>query len=134
MVSRVQLFVAPWTVATRLLCPWNFPGKNTGAGCHFLFQGIFPDPAMEPMSLASLTVIDSLPLASPEPALHRVRHGAGPRHPAGVGRPGGQRHPAEGVERLGAARGHPQHLQLPHPAVRQRLLHQQVRLLRAVLK
>ena len=25
----------------RLLCPWNFPGKNTGAGCHFLFQGIF---------------------------------------------------------------------------------------------
>ena len=21
---------------TRLLCPWNFPGKNTGVGCHFL--------------------------------------------------------------------------------------------------
>ena len=27
---------------TRLLCPWNFLGKNTGVGCHFLFQGIFP--------------------------------------------------------------------------------------------
>ena len=27
---------------TRLLCPWNSPGKNTGAGCHFLLQGIFP--------------------------------------------------------------------------------------------
>ena len=26
---------------TRLLCPWNFPGKNTGGGCHFLLQGIF---------------------------------------------------------------------------------------------
>ena len=26
---------------TRLICPWNFPGKNTGVGCHFLFQGIF---------------------------------------------------------------------------------------------
>ena len=26
---------------TRLLCPWNFPGRNTGVGCHFLFQGIF---------------------------------------------------------------------------------------------
>ena len=26
----------------RLLCPWSFPGKNTGVGCHFLFQGIFP--------------------------------------------------------------------------------------------
>ena len=24
-----------------LLCPWNFPGKNTGASCHFLLQGIF---------------------------------------------------------------------------------------------
>ena len=21
---------------------WNSPGKNTGVGCHFLFQGIFP--------------------------------------------------------------------------------------------
>ena len=26
----------------RLLCPWDFPGKNTGVGCHFLPQGIFP--------------------------------------------------------------------------------------------
>ena len=25
----------------RLLCPWNFPGENTGVGCHFLLQGIF---------------------------------------------------------------------------------------------
>ena len=27
---------------TRLLCPWSFSGKNTGVGCHFLLQGIFP--------------------------------------------------------------------------------------------
>ena len=26
---------------TRLLCPWDFPGKNTGVGCHFLLPGIF---------------------------------------------------------------------------------------------
>ena len=26
----------------RLLCPWDSPGKNTGVGCHFLLQGIFP--------------------------------------------------------------------------------------------
>ena len=26
---------------TRLLCPWDFPGKNTGVCCHFLLQGIF---------------------------------------------------------------------------------------------
>ena len=25
----------------QLLCPWNFPGTNTGMGCHILFQGIF---------------------------------------------------------------------------------------------
>ena len=25
-----------------LLCPWNFPGKSPGVGCHFLLQGIFP--------------------------------------------------------------------------------------------
>ena len=26
----------------KFLCPWNSPGKNTGVGCHFLLQGIFP--------------------------------------------------------------------------------------------
>ena len=25
----------------RLLCPWDFPGQNTGVGCHFLLQRIF---------------------------------------------------------------------------------------------
>ena len=32
----------------RLLCPWVFPGKNTGAGCHFLLQGIFPTQGSNP--------------------------------------------------------------------------------------
>ena len=27
--------------AAKLLCPWNFPGKNTGVGSHSLLQGIF---------------------------------------------------------------------------------------------
>ena len=27
---------------TMLLHPWDFPGKSTGVGCHFLLQGIFP--------------------------------------------------------------------------------------------
>ena len=26
---------------TKLFYPWDFPGKNTGVGCHFLLQGIF---------------------------------------------------------------------------------------------
>ena len=24
------------SLAWQALCPWNFPGKNTGVGCHFL--------------------------------------------------------------------------------------------------
>ena len=27
---------------SRLLSPWDSPGKNTGVGSHFLLQGIFP--------------------------------------------------------------------------------------------
>ena len=33
---------------TRLLCPWNFPGKNTAVGCHFLLQGIFLTQGLNP--------------------------------------------------------------------------------------
>ena len=33
---------------TRLLCPWDFSGKDTGAGCHFLLQGIFPAHGLSP--------------------------------------------------------------------------------------
>ena len=37
----------------RLLCPWNFPGKNTGVGCHFLFQEIFSTQGWNPVSCVS---------------------------------------------------------------------------------
>ena len=33
---------------TRLLHPWDFPGKSTGVGCHFLLQGIFPTQGLNP--------------------------------------------------------------------------------------
>ena len=33
---------------TRPLCPWDFPGKSTGVGCHFLLQGIFPTQGLNP--------------------------------------------------------------------------------------
>ena len=43
--------------------PWNFPGKNTGLGCHFLFQGIFPTPGLNLRLLCLLHwQADSLPL------------------------------------------------------------------------
>ena len=41
LLSHVQLFVTPWIIASQALSPWDFPGKNTGMGCHFLLNGIF---------------------------------------------------------------------------------------------
>ena len=37
--------------ATRLLWPWNFPGKNTVGCCHFLLQGIFLTQGSNPCLL-----------------------------------------------------------------------------------
>ena len=34
-------FVTPWTLAHRLLCPWDFRDKSTGVGCCFLLHGCF---------------------------------------------------------------------------------------------
>ena len=33
---------------SRLLCAWDFPGKNAGVGCHFLLQGNFPTQGSNP--------------------------------------------------------------------------------------
>ena len=33
---------------TRLLGPWDLPGKHTGVGCHFLLEGIFPTQGSNP--------------------------------------------------------------------------------------
>ena len=38
-----------------LLCPWHFPGKSTGVGCHFLLQGIFLTQGSSPSSLHSIS-------------------------------------------------------------------------------
>ena len=38
---------------TRILCPWDFPGKNVGVGCHFLLQGIFPTQGSNLVSCVS---------------------------------------------------------------------------------
>ena len=45
--------------SARLFCTWDFPGKNTGVGCHFLLQGIFVTQGIEPRSPA--VHVDSLP-------------------------------------------------------------------------
>ena len=49
---------------TRLLCPRDFPGKNTGVGCHALLQGIFLTQELNPHLLNLLHwQADSLPLS-----------------------------------------------------------------------
>ena len=49
--------------STWLLCPWNFPGKNTRVGCHFFLQGIFLIQGLNPCPLCLLHwQVDSLPL------------------------------------------------------------------------
>ena len=37
---------------TRLLCPWDFPGKSTGVGVPLPSPGDLPDPGIEPRSPA----------------------------------------------------------------------------------
>ena len=44
--------MTPWTVATRLLCPWNFSGRNTGVVALPIPRDL-PDPGVEPKSPAS---------------------------------------------------------------------------------
>ena len=49
-----------------LFCPWGYPHKNTGVGCHFLLQGIFPTQRLNPCLLSLLHLqTGSLPLAPP---------------------------------------------------------------------
>ena len=48
---------------TRFLCPWDFPGRDIGVGCHFLLQGIFPTQGSSPGQAGSLpTELQGKPL------------------------------------------------------------------------
>ena len=50
----------------RLLCQWNFPGKNTKVDCHFLLQGAFLTHGLNPRLLhLQYWQADSLPQATP---------------------------------------------------------------------
>ena len=41
-------------------CPWDFPGKNTELGCHFLPQGAFPTQGLNPGLLHCRQILDHL--------------------------------------------------------------------------
>ena len=44
----------------RLLCPWNFSGKNTGVGCYSILHGIFPPQGSNPGLLHYRQILYSL--------------------------------------------------------------------------
>ena len=80
-----------------------------------------------------LTVTQPLSL-SLQPPVPGLRHRGQPRHAEGVGRAGRERDVPVRDQRLPASGGHPLHPQHRHCAVRDRLLHQQVRIRHRVLQ
>ena len=65
--SSILAWEIPWTEkpgglqSIGFLCPWDFPGKNTGVGFYALFQGIFPTQGLNPSLLQ--WQVGSLPLS-----------------------------------------------------------------------
>ena len=53
MFSRVQLFVAPWTVACQAPLSMVFSKQEYWGGLPFPTSGDLPDPGIEPAPLAS---------------------------------------------------------------------------------
>ena len=75
--SRLAMSNSLWPIGlqpARLLCPCNFLGKNTGMGCHFLLQEIFPTQGLELASpVFTALQADSLPTEpSGKPYTHRL--------------------------------------------------------------
>ena len=58
-------FVTPWAVATRLLCPWNFPGKNIGVVAISFSRGTSQLRDQTHISCASCTAGEFFPTEPP---------------------------------------------------------------------
>ena len=63
MLSHVQLFVTPWTVAHQAPLPIGFIRQEYWSGLPFPSPGDLPNPGIEPKSLAFWE--DSLPSEPP---------------------------------------------------------------------
>ena len=57
LVSRVQLYETPWTIALQAPLSMEFSSKNTGLGSHCLLQGIFSDQGLNPSLLHSRQIL-----------------------------------------------------------------------------
>ena len=56
---------------TRLLRPWDSPGKNTGAGCHFLLQCMKVESESE-VTQSCLTLSDPMDCSPPGSSIHGI--------------------------------------------------------------
>ena len=56
---------------TRLPCPWDSPGKNTGVGCHFLLQCMKVKSESE-VALSCLTPSDPMDCRLPGSSVHGI--------------------------------------------------------------
>ena len=69
--SYLQLLRPHGVHPARLLCPWDFPGKDTGVGCHVLLQGISQTQGSDPRLLRWQA--GSLPLVLPQKPTYSSR-------------------------------------------------------------
>ena len=56
---------------TRLLCPWDSPGKNTGVGCHFILQCMKVESESE-VTQSCLTLSDPMDCSPPGSSIHGI--------------------------------------------------------------
>ena len=56
---------------TRLLYPWNSPGKNTGVGCHFLLQCMKVKSESE-VAQSCPTLSDPMDCSLPDSSVHGI--------------------------------------------------------------
>ena len=56
---------------TRLPCPWDSPGKNTGVGCHFLLQCLKVKSESE-VTQSCPTLHDPMGCSPPGSSIHRI--------------------------------------------------------------
>ena len=56
---------------TRLLCPWDSPGKNTGVGCHVLLQSMKVKSESE-VTQSCLTSSDPMDCSRPGSSVHGI--------------------------------------------------------------
>ena len=69
MLSRVQLFAIPWTVALQAPLSMGFSRQEYWSGLPFLLPGDLSDPGIQPASLASPALAGGFFFSTTEPPI-----------------------------------------------------------------